>query len=124
MFNIGPGELMVILLLALILLGPEKLPEVARTVGKGMKELRRASEDLRQTVEQELYKVDLEADAKKEGTGRVPPSSLPPPGAEPLAAPPPPVPAVAEATAAAPAPAAAEAVAPSAGPTAPPIQKV
>ena len=99
MFNIGPGELMVILLLALILLGPEKLPEVARSVGKGMKELRRASEDLRQTVEQELYKVDVEAEVKKTPGAAQPPAvgasaierrsgMLPPPGAEPLAAPP------------------------------------
>lgn len=58
MFNIGPGELMVILILALVLLGPERLPEVARTIGKGMKELRKASEEIRETVEQEIYRAD------------------------------------------------------------------
>jgi len=58
MFNIGPGELIVILILALVLLGPEKLPEMARTVGKGMRELRRATEDLKDQVESEFYKLD------------------------------------------------------------------
>jgi sec-independent protein translocase protein TatB len=59
MFNIGPGELMVILILALVLLGPDKLPEVARSIGKGMKELRRATEDIRNTVEEELYRAEV-----------------------------------------------------------------
>jgi sec-independent protein translocase protein TatB len=63
MFNIGPGELIVILILALVLLGPDKLPEVARSIGKGMKELRRATEDIRNTVEQEIYRADLETPA-------------------------------------------------------------
>lgn len=58
MFNIGPGELIVILIVALVLLGPDKLPEVARTVGKGMRELKRATEDLKDQVETEFYKLD------------------------------------------------------------------
>jgi sec-independent protein translocase protein TatB len=58
MFNIGPGELIVILILALVLLGPKRLPEVARTVGKGMRELRRATEDIKETVETEFYKLE------------------------------------------------------------------
>ena len=43
MFNIGGGELLVILLIALIVLGPQKLPEVARQVGGMMRELRKVS---------------------------------------------------------------------------------
>jgi sec-independent protein translocase protein TatB len=58
MFNIGPGELVIILILALVLLGPKRLPEVARTVGKGMRELRRATEDLKDSVESEFYKLE------------------------------------------------------------------
>jgi sec-independent protein translocase protein TatB len=58
MFNIGPGELVVILILALVLLGPQRLPEVARTVGKGMRDLRRATEDIKETVETEFYKLE------------------------------------------------------------------
>jgi sec-independent protein translocase protein TatB len=58
MFNIGPGELVVILIVALIVLGPKNLPDVARTVGKGMRELRRATEDIKDTVEGEFYKLE------------------------------------------------------------------
>jgi sec-independent protein translocase protein TatB len=43
MFNVGAGELMVILLIALIVLGPDKLPDAARKVGNVMGELRRMS---------------------------------------------------------------------------------
>ncbi len=40
--NIGPGELIVILIVALIVLGPKKLPEMGRSVGRGMREFKRA----------------------------------------------------------------------------------
>ena len=48
MFNIGGGEVLVILLLALIVLGPQRLPEAARQVGKVMGELRRMSSGFQQ----------------------------------------------------------------------------
>jgi sec-independent protein translocase protein TatA len=38
--NVGPLELIVILVIALIVLGPKKLPEVGRSIGKGMREFR------------------------------------------------------------------------------------
>ena len=40
MFNIGPMELIVILLVALIVVGPKRLPEVGRSIGKSLRELR------------------------------------------------------------------------------------
>ena len=40
MFNIGPLELMVILLLALVVVGPSRLPEVGRSIGNGMREFK------------------------------------------------------------------------------------
>ena len=43
MFNIGPEELILILVIALIFLGPAKLPEVARSLGKGLREFRSLS---------------------------------------------------------------------------------
>lgn len=45
MFNIGMGEMVVILALALILIGPDDLPEIARALGKFLNELKRASEE-------------------------------------------------------------------------------
>jgi Tat protein translocase TatB subunit len=47
MFGIGMTELLVILVIGLIVLGPKRLPELARSLGKGLAEFRRASTDLR-----------------------------------------------------------------------------
>jgi sec-independent protein translocase protein TatA len=43
-FNVGPLELIVVLIIALIVLGPQRLPDVARSVGRGMREFRGALE--------------------------------------------------------------------------------
>ena len=48
MFGIGAQELAVILVVALIVFGPKRLPELARSMGRGLAEFRRASNDLRQ----------------------------------------------------------------------------
>jgi len=50
MFGIGPWELVVILVVALLVLGPKRLPDVARSLGKGLAEFRRASSDLRTSL--------------------------------------------------------------------------
>lgn len=42
MVNVGPLELIVVLIIALVVLGPKRLPEVARSMGKGMREFRSA----------------------------------------------------------------------------------
>jgi TatA/E family protein of Tat protein translocase len=49
-FGIGVPELLVILAIALLVLGPKRLPEVARSLGKGIAEFRRASTELRETL--------------------------------------------------------------------------
>jgi TatA/E family protein of Tat protein translocase len=47
--SIGTSELLAILIVALIVFGPRKLPELARSLGKGLGEFKRASDDLKQT---------------------------------------------------------------------------
>ena len=60
MFNVGAGELVVILVAALIVLGPQRLPEFARAIGKFMREFRRQTDEVRTVVEREFYKMDQE----------------------------------------------------------------
>ncbi len=55
MFGLGFGEIVVILVLALVLLGPQKLPEVAKQLGKGLRDFRKATDDLKNQFERELY---------------------------------------------------------------------
>jgi TatA/E family protein of Tat protein translocase len=51
MFNIGPLELMVILLLALVVVGPSKLPEVGRSIGRALREFRKVQDEVRDMVD-------------------------------------------------------------------------
>lgn len=51
---LGLPEVLLILVLALLIFGPKRLPEVGRTIGKGLSEFRRASSDLKRTVNAEL----------------------------------------------------------------------
>lgn len=57
MFNIGPWELLLILFIALIVFGPGKLPEVAKGIGKAMKEFKQASTGIQKQFE-EAIKTD------------------------------------------------------------------
>lgn len=63
MFNIGAGEFIVILVVALLILGPKRLPELARGIGKFMREFRRQTDDVRNVVEREFYRMDQELEA-------------------------------------------------------------
>jgi sec-independent protein translocase protein TatB len=58
MFNIGAGEMVFILVAALLVLGPSRLPEMARALGKFMREFRRQTDDVRVMVEREFYRMD------------------------------------------------------------------
>jgi Tat protein translocase TatB subunit len=57
MFGIGMPELLVILGLALIILGPKKLPEIARGLGRAMREFRRATNDIREQFDEETKEL-------------------------------------------------------------------
>lgn len=84
MFGLGFGEIVIILVLALVLLGPQKLPEVAKQLGKGLRDFKKASDDLKGQFEKEFY-----ADERRAERARI----APPTAAAPVpAAPPGPVP--------------------------------
>jgi sec-independent protein translocase protein TatB len=79
-FGIGMPELLVILVLALIILGPKKLPELARALGKGMAELRRATDELKDEFRQMEREVeDSTQSPMKEDPYDLEPTSEPPP---------------------------------------------
>jgi TatA/E family protein of Tat protein translocase len=62
---IGMQEMVIIFLVALILFGPKKLPELGRTIGKALTEFRRASSDLKASFEREMHNLEREAELKE-----------------------------------------------------------
>jgi len=80
MFGMSGTELAIILIVALLLLGPSKLPELARGVGKAVRDFKRATNDIRGTVESEFYRMDQ---SESGPTAIPPPKPVPPEGAVP-----------------------------------------
>ena len=65
MFGIGLPEMIIIAVVALIFIGPDKLPGVLRSIGKGLVELKRATSDVRSTVQEEMQKIEEEIELKE-----------------------------------------------------------
>jgi len=65
MFGIGIPEIIVIIVVALVFIGPDKLPGVLRSIGKGLVELKRATSDVRSTVQDEMHKIEEEIELKE-----------------------------------------------------------
>jgi|SRR5215468_4506126 len=82
MFGIGTPELLVILIVALIVLGPKRLPEVARALGKGLAELRRATSGITDELNEARNILEEEARAAVRPTSSKPaaPAAAPAPG--------------------------------------------
>jgi len=74
MFGIGTGELLLLLLIALIVLGPERMPKLARDLGRALAEFRKTSDELRS----EFLNADKYLDA---AAGSAPPAITAPPSA-------------------------------------------
>ncbi len=84
MFGIGFTELLLVLVVALLVLGPDRLPEVARTMAKAYNEFRRTGMDLKRTVEGAVKGVDISNSvkqgpfvAKKAGEGNLQKEDVP-----------------------------------------------
>jgi TatA/E family protein of Tat protein translocase len=74
--NLGLPEMIFIFLVALIIFGPRKLPEIGRQIGKAMNEFKKASNEFKSQIEGEMRNLELEELAKREAT----PQILPPEG--------------------------------------------
>jgi TatA/E family protein of Tat protein translocase len=68
LFGGGFIEIGFLLCIAYLLFGPKKVPEIARTLGKGLGELRRASNELRNSLEEEIRNLDRQAESGPETT--------------------------------------------------------
>ena len=60
MGQVGIWELLAIFVVALLVFGPRKLPELGRSLGKGLSEFRRASTELRSSLEREMHSIEQE----------------------------------------------------------------
>jgi Tat protein translocase TatB subunit len=62
MFGIGMPELMVIAVIALLVVGPKKLPDIAKTLGKGLSEFRKATQSATDTLKETLKTEEIKKD--------------------------------------------------------------
>jgi sec-independent protein translocase protein TatA len=69
--SIGMPELILIFIVALLVFGPKKLPELGKSLGRGLAEFKKASEDLKRTIENEIEQGKQEAAAVKQQVSEV-----------------------------------------------------
>ena len=67
--NLGMPEMIFIFLLALVVVGPKRLPGLARQLGKYMAEFKRASNEFKNQLETEMMNIELDERAKKQADG-------------------------------------------------------
>ncbi|GIX47904.1 MAG: hypothetical protein KatS3mg131_2115 [Candidatus Tectimicrobiota bacterium] len=65
MFGIGLPELIVIFILALLVSGPQRLPEVARMLGRAYAQLRRASEEFQRTIQRDIAALERQEEGQR-----------------------------------------------------------
>jgi Tat protein translocase TatB subunit len=77
MFGIGMPELLLILAIALIVIGPKKLPDLAKALGRGLAEFKRATDDLKNTLHEESRTSETRDRLISEGKIRAPGTEAP-----------------------------------------------
>ncbi len=69
MFGIGTSEILIILLIALLVLGPNEIPKLAKSLGRGMRELERAKNELRDSIQFEMDEKETSEAKEPEKAG-------------------------------------------------------
>jgi TatA/E family protein of Tat protein translocase len=68
--SIGIQELILIFIIALLLFGPKKIPEIGKAIGKAIKEFKRASNEIKETIEKEVEEEEEKEEPYKDGEGK------------------------------------------------------
>jgi TatA/E family protein of Tat protein translocase len=84
-FNIGPGELLLILAIALLVIGPGRLPDVGAALGKSLREFRKATQEVQEAVSVQPRPNELRAPAQPTAPAAAPAAPAPEPAAEAVA---------------------------------------
>lgn len=66
MFNIGPGELILILLILLILFGAKRLPEIGRALGKSLAEFKKGMQEAKEEMKDSSHNADVKKENGKD----------------------------------------------------------
>jgi len=66
MFGLGIPELLIIFVIALIVFGPKKLPDLGKSIGRAMAEFKKASDEFQESVRSEMKEVEQSANVKEE----------------------------------------------------------
>ncbi|HVC18464.1 MAG TPA: twin-arginine translocase TatA/TatE family subunit [Vicinamibacterales bacterium] len=80
--SIGAGEVLMILIIALIVFGPRKLPEMGKALGRGLNEFKKASSDLRSSLEAEIRIEHEQEKLQQQAQAAARTPSLPSPAAD------------------------------------------
>lgn len=79
MFGIGFQEMLLILVVVLIFFGPKRLPDLAKNLGKGLAEFKKASEEVKKSIDDAMKEEPALEEGTKEGTAKAENAVRPPP---------------------------------------------